>query len=462
MLIYREFAMHKAIQYSLAFVIMFIFVAISMGQDAFDQTVAQIKTLETKLEENRQHVEREVSEFQESHKLNAPKDMFESDQDYASRKRELVSIVAKHSDNLKGKYLGSIQSQITHLYRRIFSTNDVTITLGPYDANNEFFLITFAFQNQSIERRFDIKKDDARNLYHNWDKVIQTSYLSIDPGYRRALIRVELENPILLQKFTFEFVEVYHLADNNSVAFNSNGTYFTPRRAFISYMDFIKMKLDDGSISSRDPKFLEFLENLVDVIKKYLPHDQNSEADRTQHAITRAMVRLIERLKEGTHPNHRNMATGIVLRARIIGVVAQDFSPRLLGYAFVLSPSGKYLATGHTFLNHSGIAFWEVNSGTKVGQVAHGGTVNAVRFSPDGHYLAAGENNKAITFYRIPKNLTFGDKITKEKVIQTSEEIKDLAWSPYGNLISDGKKIYRPLLQPEIYNIEKPVVFEKP
>ncbi len=446
--------MHKAIQYSLVFITMFILATVSMGQDAFDQTVTQIKALETKLEKNRQRVERENSEFQESHKLNAPKDMFESDADYAARKRELVLIVSQHSDNLEKKYLRSIQSQITHLYRRIFSTNDVTITLGPYDANNEFFLLTFAFQNQRIERRFDIKKDDARSLYRNWDKVIKTSYLSIDPKYQRALAMVKLENPVLLQKFTFEFPEVCDVSDNDSVTFNRNWKNFTPGKTFILFSNFIKMKVEDGSISPHAPKLYRFLET---VIKEIGLHDLR---------LSTNMSRKFDVMKKSNNNQVKKALTRTILRmAWGLTRDLEHFSPGLLYYTFAFSPSGKYLATVHTPLNHSGIALWEVNSGTKVGQVAHGDTVNTVCFSPDGQYLAAGENNKAITFYRIPKNLTFGDKIAKEKVIQTSGEIKDLTWSTYGNLISDGKKVYRTLLQPEIYEVEKPdksVVHDKP
>ena len=461
--------MHKTIQYSLVLAIMFIFVAVSMGQDAFDQTVAQIKALETELEERQQRVERGVSEFQESHKLNAPKDMFESDADYAERIRQLVLIVSQRRDNLQEKYLGSIQSQIARLYRRIFSTNDVTITLGQYDANNEFFLITFAFQNQRIERRFDIKKDDARNLYHNWDKVIKIGYLSIDPEYRRTLAMVKLKNPVLLQEFKFEFAEVSDVGDNDSVTFNRSWKDFTPDNTFISYLKFIRMKVNDGSISNSAPMLYEFLEDLANIMNKYSQHHQipsrTIPAERVQGYI-RTIIRSAKEIKAGVKNGHPNMQS-LLGRAELI--VSNDqgeyFSPRLMGYALALSPSRKYFATGHTLLNHSGIALWEVSSGTKVGQVAHGDTVNAVRFSPDGQYLAIGGDDKAITFYRIPKNLTFGDKITKEKVIQISNEVKDLTWSTYGNLISDGKKVYRTLLQPEIYDIEKPVkpvVYDKP
>ena len=67
-----------------------------------------------------------------------------------------------------------------------------------------------------------------------------------------------------------------------------------------------------------------------------------------------------------------------------------------------------------------------------------------------GSILPFGGGDTTIIFYRIPTNITIDTKITTERVIGASSEVKNLAWSPYGNLISDGKKVYRTLLQPEV------------
>ena len=117
------------------------------------------------------------------------------------------------------------------------------------------------------------------------------------------------------------------------------------------------------------------------------------------------------------------------------------------------SPSGKYLATGDT---HNA-TLWDADSGTKIWKIEHKNNVNAIAFSPNGKYLAIGGSDRAITFYRIPTNITIETDITTEAVIQVDDIITDLAWNSYGNLISDGKKVYRTLLKPEIYDVEKPV-----
>ena len=444
----------------------------------FDQTVAQIKSLEAELEQNRQRIrervegnrqrgEQEIAKFRESHKLNAPKDMFESDADYAERISQLDALVAKRQEELRKRHLedaqralGDIQtriarlSQIARLYRRIFPTNDVTVTLGTYDANNQFFPITFEAKSLRLESRLNLEKDNARNLYYNWDKVVKTGYLSIDPGYRRALAMVKLEYPPVWQQgVTYTFNEVYHLGDNNdAIAFSPDGQYFatgTNRNVFI------------GKVSSGEKIWQTTFGGLGKCIAfspvgQYLATGDNSNvtlwsvSSGTQIWQESESACAVSFSPGGqylatAYPSPRrygNVALATLWNASSGEKIWQE-SERADAVSF--SPDGKYLATG----GEAKVSIWEVNSGSKVREIKHKGTVYAVTFSPDGQYLAAGGRDRAITFYRIPTDITIEIKITKESVIQASSTISNLAWSPYGNLISDGKKVYHTLLQPE-------------
>ena len=595
--------MCKAIQYNLIFVIMFIFVAVSIGQDAFDQTVAQIKALETKLEENRQRVKRtkeqgesKIAEFRKSHKLNAPKDMFESDTDYAGRIRLLDALVEKRRDALSESYMedmqrsvGKIRTQIARLYRRVFPMNEVTVTLGTYDANKEFFPITFKTRNQHFNKRLYLSKSDARKLYQNWDKVIKRGYFSIDPGYRRALVMVKLAyEPIWRADVTWTFHEVYDLGNNNiavafspdgqhlatgdtdrkatlwemnrgtkiwqmphggrvnAVAFSPDGQYLatgdTDRKATLWEMNrgtkiwHVEHRYRSGLVTVRsdvisgkrteipqmaegnvyaitfspDGKYLStgddtknpfrhYIKNTKDVagnaniweinygklVRRMIHETPTGRARVTQNVFGGPKVEYLE-VKPGGKvnalafsPDGEYLVTGsntVSFWKVSSGQRIRQLEDGNRVYAVSFSPDGKYLATGSS----EKVSVWEVNGGHCLWQMehkkhvarpstsrrysrytfGHGGYYSGygatVSFSPDGQYLAVGGDNNAITFYRVPPEITIGNKIYTEKVIQTGYGVKDLAWSPYGNLISDGKKVYRTLLQPEVYDIEKP------
>ena len=235
--------MCKTVQYSVIFVTLVVLTSMVMG-DAFDQTVAQIQTLEAELEQNRTLIdekqtliEEQLSTLRENHNLNAPKGEFESDEEYAARLSQLDTIISQRRTELEEQHLSGflernieIQPQIARLYRRIFQTHEVTATLGEYNANEEFFPITFkALLNGTLQHfrgRLPINKDDARNLSDNWEKVIVTGWLSIDPGYRRGLAQVKLGYPPLWEHgVTWTLDVVYDLGDNNSVDFSPDGQY---------------------------------------------------------------------------------------------------------------------------------------------------------------------------------------------------------------------------------------------
>ena len=189
--------MHKAIQYLLVFVAMETLISTAPAQDAFDKTVAQIKALETKLEQNRKRVAMETAEFRDNHKDNAPKDMFESDAMYEERMAKLDVPVSEHRLALLKQHIEADQIELARLHREHIPSSDVEVTLGTYDANDEFFPITFETSTERFTERLDIKREDARIVYNNWDKVSKTVYLTVGPGptYKRILAKVALAYP---------------------------------------------------------------------------------------------------------------------------------------------------------------------------------------------------------------------------------------------------------------------------
>ena len=188
-------------------------------------------------------------------------------------------------------------------------------------------------------------------------------------------------------------------------------------------------------------------------------------------------------------PDGRYVASAVTLRWAYLWELSSDRSKgwgrtgASEVYAVAFSPDGRYLATG----NDDGEAsLWEVSSWwtDDVGSehIQLGGNVRAVAFSPDGRYLAADAydgSNTTVTIYDVTRNTTawridpdiyevyalafspngkylavggdderitfyrIGTDITEVKAISAMGQVNDLAWSPDGSLISDGRQVWK-------------------
>lgn len=200
--------MPKTIQSILIFICIGCFIPFSTAQDAFDKTVEKIKALEIKLENNRKRVDEKTAEFRKNHKNNRPKDQFDSDESYKELMAKLDVAVSNYRLELLRESVEKDQIELARLHREHIPSNDVTMTHGTYDANNEFFPIIFKTPTERFTGRLDIKRDDARILYNNWDKVRKIGYLIVGPApvYQRILAKGTLEYPDLWrQPVTWHF-----------------------------------------------------------------------------------------------------------------------------------------------------------------------------------------------------------------------------------------------------------------
>ena len=493
------------------------------GGNTFDQTVAQIKNLETKLEQNRNRIEQEISQQRQNHPLNAPKDQFETDAEYAARQSQLNAILAESRQRLLVRYdIKNTQTQIAQLYRKTFPTNDITVTLGTYNANSEYFPITFEAtlngEDRRYEQRLTLNRDDARSLYNNWNKVIAKGYLSIDPGYRQALVWVELKyTPIWPQGFWWERNEVYDLGDDNyAVAFSPDGKYiatggngentsiwevssgrelrqtthsgtvyavtFSPDGQYLATGDATYVSL--WQLSNNEllwskyqvvPNFSPFYTSYADYLAVAFSPDGKFLATGSTQGVTIIEVNGgadlwgKKRVSSANYsfvttyasfeavaysPNGQYLATGDTLNDAIIWDASNGTIIHQIGHSdkvweATFSSDGKYLITGD---NAGNVSIIEVSSGQKIQVLSHeGGWIGAVTYSPDGAYLAVGHENKKITIYRMgQETIRFDSEIVREKSIEVSREVYEVAWHPCGHLISDGNKVYRVIPRPDI------------
>ena len=449
--------MHKAIKYSFIFLTLVVITTSAMG-DAFDQTVNQIKTLETDLEKNQIDINEKVTFIEEelntefaNHPLKAPKGEFESDADYAARLRQLNGIIAQRRTEIEEEHLSplqvrrlEIQTEKSRLHRRIFFTNDITVTLGTYNANAEIFPVTFEANNQSFRANLHVNKNDAPDLKNNWDQVVKTAYISIDPGYRRALVKLKIEYPSLWkQGVTWNFHEVYYLGDtNNGIAFSPDGKYLATGSTNEYGMAFI-WKMENGKIFRKI-----YHGDWVNAVTfspdgKYFVTAGQGDIGFTTYGKAIVWEMFKGREVRTLHhaywiyavvfsPNSKYLATiskknwsnnawtylwrledtrerVVWTRSHIPGVSRYRYRSEHQS-RLTFSPDGTYLTEiwGNTFSNSvSGVMLLQASNGSTARHIDPDNGVYAAAFSPNGKYLATG-NDGFITFYEMSSGKSIG------------------------------------------------------
>ena len=116
-------------------------------------------------------------------------------------------------------------------------------------------------------------------------------------------------------------------------------------------------------------------------------------------------------------------------------VNAIDLKPGANVRSVAFSPNGNYLAADGYDGSNAYVNIYNVSNGRVAWQI-NSGNVLAIAFSPNGEYIALGDTDETITFYRIGVNPTHVGQIT------ASGMVFDLAWSPDGTMISDGRDVW--------------------
>ncbi len=112
-----------------------------------------------------------------------------------------------------------------------------------------------------------------------------------------------------------------------------------------------------------------------------------------------------------------------------------DFTPGGNVQSVAFSPDGRYLAADGYDGSNTYVNIYDMTTSNVAWQLSSG-NVYAIAFSPNGEYIALGDGDGVISFYKIGTNPTLAAEIT------ASGEVLDLAWSPDGTMISDGRDVW--------------------
>lgn len=449
--------MQKAVQYSsFVFFTWLVLISTALGQKTFNDTVADIKALEAKLDQNRRGIEADVTLLRSTHPNNAPKNIFETDDAYAARLRKLDEIVADRHSELRKDRLLPLQTQLAQLYGQVFPTNNITATLGTYDATNQIVPITFQTTGLLHNTTLSVTPNVASTLQANWAQVVKTGYISIDPGYRPALAMVKLTYPQIWPQgliLTFKD-EIYNLGNNHAIAFSQDGVYFVtgsnnpiaPLWSVSTGEKFRPIQFQHGDrvyavAFSPNGQFVATVgndETQPDGGKAVLWEMTFGTQVRTMSHLGR--VRAVNFSPDGQY-----LATTIlrsskgylhlwnVMSGQLIWTKAYNASESTI-HALAFSPDGQYLATGNerTPATHEKdtAILWNVNSGTKAHELEHEEGVYSVTFSPNGKYLATGNDGSA----------TLWSLLRQREIRQLPHDdlVYATAFSPGGEYLANG------------------------
>ena len=169
-----------------------------------EETLSQIESLKKELSHNEQIVEEKISNLKKSNPLFADKDSFESSTEYAERLKKGQPII----DNIRKQYLDDLWQKLRILRGRIFETDNITITLGKFDPDAQLYPMTIThleYQKEVFDVNVHIKREKAKLLYQNWDKVKKTGILTIDIGDKIGFAKVQFVEPISGFNYKYEF-----------------------------------------------------------------------------------------------------------------------------------------------------------------------------------------------------------------------------------------------------------------
>lgn len=170
-------------------------VPILLFAQSITETLSQISSLKQELVASEKQLDEQLITMKEINPLLAPKDDFESDEEYAIRSIKVIPQIVL----MRNQVLFETSQRLAELRSKTFDTTEIEVTLGKYDPNNKIFPLTIkhlAYQKELFETSISIDGPIAKILSQNWANAQIKGQLCIDIGDKIGLARVRIEEPV--------------------------------------------------------------------------------------------------------------------------------------------------------------------------------------------------------------------------------------------------------------------------
>jgi len=207
-------------------------------------TIDEISQAESELVVNQTKIQVKIDELQKSNPLyNPEQDPFESDSDFVARIKRIEPILKK----LQQQYQGDVQQRLDVALDRVFEDQNATLTLGKYNANNEYWPITIASEYTTSEQVFHTKiainKKAARHLHKNWNRYKKTVWLTVDTDKKARVSKFRIHDSVTGKAYEYDYNLVKNIAAKGVVVVSPDQRWMVSKDSLIDLQTFARYDL---------------------------------------------------------------------------------------------------------------------------------------------------------------------------------------------------------------------------
>jgi len=209
-------------------IILFILLSITqLFSYTLYETEKEIKKLKKEIKKNEKFIENKITEIKKQNPIFAPKDMFESEDEYLLRQTDATEML----NRMRKKYIDDLWLKMNLLRSKVYETNNIGVDFVSYDPNTE--ILTFLVRHNGFEKeqkqfKSKVARDDAKKLYENWNNMEKTGILVIEPDEKVRLIKIFIREKKSNWSYSWQFYKMLSLKYDNRIHridISNNGEY---------------------------------------------------------------------------------------------------------------------------------------------------------------------------------------------------------------------------------------------